>query len=161
LAPGARNFQSTLDSGHAWVAKTDAAGQWITLDLGENVTTVGVVVRPNAAEPTLYVKEVKIYVSDDNVTFRSIKGGGHFSTGLTGASSDETAKLYFSAAEPARYVKFEVRAWSRSISLRCGVLVAPRDLPDAVVLDPPEGRARHHPNYRPRTVHRYTMNMSG
>jgi len=137
-APGARNFQSTLDSGHAWVAKTDAAGQWITLDLGEVVTAVGVVVRPNAAEATLYVKEVKIYVSYNGVNFRSIRGGGHFNTGLTGASSDESVRLYFSASERTRYVKFEVRAWNLGISLRCGVLVEPPDLPAAVVLDPPE-----------------------
>jgi len=91
-APGAKYFQSTLDSDHAWVANTAAAGQWITLDLGEVVTAVGIVVRPNADEPTLYVKEVKIYVSDDAVSFRSIKGGGHFSTGLKGASSDESAR---------------------------------------------------------------------
>jgi hypothetical protein len=32
----------------------------------------------------------------------------------------------------------EVRAWSRGISLRCGVLVEPPDLPAAAVLDPPE-----------------------
>jgi hypothetical protein len=107
-APGARFFQSTLDSGHAWVAKTDAAGQWITLDLGEVVTAVGVVVRPNAVDATLFIKEVKIYVSDDGVNFRSIRGGGHFNTGLTGASSDESARLYFSASERARFVKFEV-----------------------------------------------------
>ena len=31
-----------------------------------------------------------------------------------------------------------MRAWSRGISLRCGVLVEPPDLPAAAVLDPPE-----------------------
>ena len=116
-AVGTGHARSTIDSPQAWSAKTNQAGEWIQLDLGETKTVVGTVIQPRG-EDYQYVTAYTVATSLDGSSWIEVAGtyDGHGS---------ELKEHIFSggAVVRARYVRIIVKTWSGHISLRADVLL--------------------------------------
>merc|ERR1711939_1099883 len=107
-----------IDSPQGWSAKTNAAGQWLTMDLGREWLVAGTVIQPRA-DAGQYVTKYTVATSVDGNTWNDIPGeyDGHGS---------DTFENHFSDGSlvKARYVRIIVKTWKSHISLRADVIVA-------------------------------------
>jgi len=110
-----------LDSGQAWSAATNQAGEWWQMDLGAVNYVTGVVTQGRHDNHNQWVSSFSVKVSSDGSTFTDVDGGAHF-TG-NAAANDDKKENKFASAVAARYVRIVVQAWSGHVSMRSGTLV--------------------------------------
>ena len=108
-----------INSAQAWSAKTNQAGEWIQLDLGETKTVVGTVIQPRG-EDYQYVTEYTVSTSLDGNSWTDVSGT------YNGHGTDLKENVFSGGSSVrARYVRLIVKTWSGHISLRADVLLAP------------------------------------
>jgi len=116
-AIGTGHARSMIDSEQAWSAKTNQAGEWMQLDLGEEKTVIGTVIQPRDTNYQ-YVTEYTVSTSVDGNTWTEVGGS------YDGHGSELKENIFSGGAiVRARYVRFIVKTWSTHISLRGDVLV--------------------------------------
>ena len=115
---GTGHARSTIDSAQGWSAKTNKAGEWIQLDLGEPRLVGGTVIQPRGKNYQ-YVTEYTASTSLDGKTWKAVPGvyEGH-------ATELKETRFSNGAVVPARYVRLIVKSWKGHVSLRADVLVA-------------------------------------
>jgi hypothetical protein len=111
--------QSRLGKNKAWLANTNAVGQWMKIDLGSTLPVVGIATlgRYNAAQ---FVKSYKVQTSTDDVTFSDVNGGAVFAGNTAWNVKVENT---FSAVN-TRYVKILPQTWQTWLTMRAAVLVS-------------------------------------
>ena len=114
---GTGHARSVINSPQGWSAKTNKAGEWIQLDLGEERLVGGTVIQPRGKNYQ-YVTEYTVSTSRDGESWISVPGvyQGH---------ATEVKEVRFSdgGVVRARYVRLIVRSWKNHVSLRADVLV--------------------------------------
>ena len=111
--------RSVIDSEQGWSAKTNQAGEWIQLDLGEEKTVIGTVIQPQVGN-TQYVTEYTVSTSLDGNSWTEVSGT------YNGRATDIKENIFSDGSSVrARYVRLIVKTWSGHISLRADVLLAP------------------------------------
>jgi len=110
--------RSMINSPQAWSAKTNAAGQWVQMDLGSLWYVAGTVIQPRVGN-TQYVTQYTVKVSKDNKKWTDVAGT------YSGTSNSVVENLFTSGdLLQARYVRMVVKKWGGHVSLRCDVLIA-------------------------------------
>merc|ERR1711924_259572 len=105
-AIGTRHARSVIDSAQAWSAGTNAAGQWLQIDLGENKIVVGTVIQPRSVNYQ-YVTSYTVSTSTDGVNFVAAPGT------YDGHGSELNEHLFSDGSSVrARYVRMIVVTWS-------------------------------------------------
>merc|ERR1711939_192475 len=116
-AIGTGHARSMIDSEQAWSAKTNQAGEWMQLDLGEAKTVVGTVIQPRG-ENYQYVTEYTVSTSLDGNSWTDVAGS------YDGHATDLKENIFSDGASVrARYVRLIVQSWSGHASLRADVLL--------------------------------------
>ena len=116
-AIGTGHARSMINSDQAWSAKTNQAGEWMQLDLGEEKMVIGTAIQPRV-DYDQYVTEYTVSTSVDGNTWTEVAGT------YDGHASDIQENIFSGGAiVRARYVRFTVKTWSTHISLRGDVLV--------------------------------------
>ena len=119
-AIGRGHARSTINSKQAWSAKTNKAGEWIQLDLGQERMVAGTVIQARKAPWNFqYVTEYTVSTSLDGKSWTAVPG-------TYGGDKTTTKENKFSngALVRARYVRMIVNKWSSHISLRADVLIS-------------------------------------
>ena len=119
-AIGTGHARSVIDSAQAWSAKTNKAGEWIQLDLGQERMVAGTVIQARRAPYNFqHVTEYTVSTSLDGKSWTAVPG-------TYDGDGTETKEHKFSngALVRARYVRMIVSKWSRHISLRADVLIS-------------------------------------
>ena len=125
----ARSYSSVWDTGHdrsmldseqAWSAATNAAGQWMQIDLGTSRQVVGVAIqgRGDSCCRDQHVTSFTVQYSMDGVYFTSLP-----TTFTSDATRQATTRVMFSPVT-TRYVRIVVQTWNGHASMRAGVVVA-------------------------------------
>ena len=124
-AIGTAYARSMLGSAQAWSAATNAAGQWMAIDLGSTMSVRGVVTTGRQGN-SQWVKTYTVATSTDSncatATYADVDSGQTF-TG--NANWNMEVKNAFGATVQARCVKIVVKTWQGHISMRAGVLLDP------------------------------------
>ena len=117
-AIGTGHARSTIDSPQGWSAKTNAAGQWVQMDLGSVWYVAGTVIQPRVGN-TQYVTEYTVQTSVDEKDWKTMAGT------YKGDKSSTTENMFSNGVYVnARYVRIVVKKWGGHISLRADVLIA-------------------------------------
>ena len=120
-AIGTGHARSVIGSPQGWSAKTNAAGQWVQMDLGAERLVAGTVIQPRVGN-SQYVTQYTVTTSLDGKTWTSVAGT------YTGHNSQlRENKFAGGALVRARYVRIVVGKWGNHISLRADVLVSAGD----------------------------------
>ena len=118
--------------GHAvgWVAGGGSTGEWIQIDLGDDMPLTGVVTqsRGNNCCGPQYVASYRVQYSSDDVTFTEIAVIFNGPTADDYAASRNTkVNAYFPEPITARYVRFVVETHVGAVAMRAGVLLPKAD----------------------------------
>ena len=114
---GTGHARSVLNSPQGWSAKSNKAGEWIQLDLGQERMVAGTVIQPRGKNYQ-YVTEYTVSTSLDGKTWKAVPGAydGH-------ATELKEVRFANGALVRARYVRLIVKSWKGHVSLRADVLI--------------------------------------
>ena len=122
--------QSMLDSPQGWSSAHNAAGQYLTMDAGEEPPAISGVVLQARKNSDQYVTTFKVLTSENaNGPFVYVADGAVFTAPYAAPRSDEKVTVRFPESIETRFVRIEVLTWNAHMSMRAGLaIVAPEVL---------------------------------
>jgi len=123
--PGVGYGRSKLDSPQAWSAAFNRMGEWMQIDLGQEMQVAGIAIQPRNGG-SQYVKTYTVATSRDGTTFTNLPGvyNGH-------ATKTLDNKFIEGRRPRARYVRIYPQSWYGHMSMRANVLISKGEGPPA------------------------------
>jgi len=115
---GTGHCRSKLDSLQAWSSGKHDSGEWMMINLKEDVMVDGVITQGRYDNAWQYVVKFKI------MHLAYGRGWQTISQEFLAGKGNNKEKAYFPETVKARYVKFVVQTWTGWISMRAGVLIS-------------------------------------
>lgn len=114
---GTRHARSMLDGPQAWSARTNAAGQWMMIDLRKEMLVTGVVTQSRLNSNQMVTSYKISFAQDKWQDFAMLDE-------VFDGNSEQNTKVQndFEVPFRARYVRFVVQTWNSHASMRAAVV---------------------------------------